>query len=107
MRRMASSTRADQAGNEPAKMRVTAGREGNQTFDVPNERTDPKTFERKLRLGAGEVRVAVEFINDFYDPKHKNPNRRDRNLLVEWVELDGPAEYQGPLLRFGFLCFGS
>jgi len=43
-------------------------------------------------LKPGPARVAVKFINDFYDPDNPDPNRRDRNLYVEGLEINGPLD---------------
>ncbi len=45
----------------------------------------PQTYERQVTLTAGMHTIGVEFTNDFYEA----PN--DRNLIVDWVELQAPA----------------
>ena len=61
-----------------------------RTFDV--------TAEGNRRVHAagpvepGEHRVAVEFINDYYRPDAPDPSQRDRNLIVDRIELDGPYD---------------
>ncbi len=80
---------AHQAGNEPAKMRLLSGSTQLGTVSVSNTPDAPEEFEQPLRLEKGEVVLAAEFINDFYDPGAKDPTRRDRNLLIEWIELAG------------------
>ena len=89
---------AHQAGNEPARMRLSAGGTQLGVFDVINQPDSGKVYERRLKLARGRADLVAEFINDYYDPKARDPQRRDRNLLVEWIEISGPTGYQGPPL---------
>lgn len=80
------------AGDEPAQMLLTVDGKGVAAVDVT---ADPKTgevVEKPFRARGGTRPFAVAFTNDFYDPKHKDPARRDRNLLVDWIELVGPTD---------------
>ncbi len=80
------------AGDEPAQMLLTVDGKGVAAVDVT---ADPKTgevVEKPFRARGGTRPFAVAFTNDFYDPKHQDPARRDRNLLVDWIELVGPTD---------------
>lgn len=46
-----------------------------------------------VKLNAGRSNVVVEFLNDFNDANNPDPSRRDRNLLIQTVELKGPTGY--------------
>ncbi len=81
---------ADQAGTEPARMRVLLGDRALATFDVAERRL--REFVCDVRLTAGEQTLGVAFLNDHYEPQHPDPARRDRNLHVDWVELVGPTD---------------
>ena len=81
---------ADQAGGEAAKMTLNVLGKKLHTFEVKNRRDSPQVFERRVKMKKGKHPVDVAFINDFYDPKAKDPNRRDRNLLVDEFEIVGP-----------------
>ena len=92
---------ADQAGNEPAKMPLYVGGKKRPTFEVKNRpdkmqvyeyrlRIDDEEFARKYELDDGIQLIEIKFINDFYDPKNKDPRRRDRNLYVSSIEVEGP-----------------
>ena len=35
--------------------------------------------------------IAVAFVNDFYDEKIEDKNKRDRNLIVAYLEVEGPT----------------
>lgn len=82
----------DQAGDEPAKMRLKLGRRAIKVVEVPAVRRDPKTYEVRFKAPQGKHRLAVEFINDFYNPKDPDPNNRDRNLYVGSWEIEGPLD---------------
>jgi len=80
---------ATQAGDEPAEMGVDIDQIPYTTVKIPEHNQD-KTHEFKIKLSKGEAAVSVSFLNDFYDPDNENPQRRDRNLMVDWIELEGP-----------------
>ena len=56
----------------------------------------PQIVETLVRLRGGRRVVGAAFPNDFYDPKHKDPKRRDRNLFVDWIEVEGPLDAPPP-----------
>jgi mono/diheme cytochrome c family protein len=85
----------DQAGPEPARMLVRAGDRDLKTFDVTVPRDRMKVYEQKLELRAGKRRLAVAFVNDYYNPSAPKRSERDRNLVVDWLELTGPV-LEGP-----------
>jgi len=81
---------ASQAGDEPAKMAVRLGEKENRTFAVNNEAPSEHPMEIKMRVPRGKLPLEVAFLNDHYDPSNPNPNRRDRNLFINRIELRGP-----------------
>lgn len=81
---------ASQAGNEPAKMLPTLDGKRLKVIDVPNTRS--KDFVVEATLTGGRHTVALSFINDYYDPKHKDSKRRDRNLRIVALEIVGPID---------------
>ena len=81
--------KADQAGNEPARLELKANGRVLKSFDVLGDRT-PNTLEVKVRIDAGDKQIVGLFPNDFYDPKNRNPKRRDRNLLIKSIKIVGP-----------------
>lgn len=85
------------AGNESAKMWVGVEGYGGQTVSVTAVPGQPNTYEFPFDVQAGKRYVTVAFTNDFYDPNNPNPQRRDRNLIVQWVEVIGPIGDQGTL----------
>ncbi len=83
---------ANQAGKEPALMELRIDGKAVKQFPVPQTEAEPGRFEFKTRIEAGKHKVSVAFLNDFYEPEAKNPDMRDRNLIVERIEIQGPAE---------------
>ena len=81
----------DQAGNEPAKMALRLDGRDLKVFDVTAEVDRPRVYQFKARIKAGNHRIAAAFINDFYDPAIKDPKHRDRNLHVQFIEVQAPA----------------
>ncbi|MCH2059793.1 MAG: DUF1592 domain-containing protein [Verrucomicrobiales bacterium] len=98
---------AHQAGDEAAKMTLNVNGRDLHTFDVSNEPEELKDFERRVRMKAGRHEVVIKFINDFYAPKERNPKRRDRNLLVEAVEIETTGPVVLPLPEFHRRILGN
>lgn len=94
--RIRVSAFAQQAGNEPARMTLKLDGRDVQTFDVKAEENAPEKYEFKTKLTAGPRRIAAAFVNDFYDPQNRNPRRRDRNLFIESIVLEGPLDTPPP-----------
>src|SRR5262249_39459063 len=40
----------------------------------------------------GTHRISAHFFNDFEDPSAEDPRRRDRNLVIDSFEIDGPVD---------------
>ena len=78
---------ADQGGDEKAKMCWTLGDRSLGVVEVPNRKNDMKDFERRITTNRGRQILVVEFINDYYVP-----NKADRNLHVEKLEVIGPLD---------------
>ncbi|MEZ6057491.1 MAG: DUF1592 domain-containing protein [Planctomycetaceae bacterium] len=80
---------ADQAGNELAKLELQVDGKAVRTFDVPGKRTFA-FFEHRLELKGGQRDITARFTNDFLDEKAPR-DRRDRNLYVRMIEVQGPV----------------
>ncbi len=76
----------EQAGNEPARLRLRAGDSDLGTFDVAAKADSPLTIEREGPLPAGSASVGLTFVNDYADKE----KRLERNLLIDWVKVEGP-----------------
>jgi len=85
----------DQAGPEPVRMAVRIDGKDLKRFDVTAARGswEECTFHQKLRQG--KRRLSVAFLNDYYKPDDPDPRKRDRNLIVESIQLEGPLYAAG------------
>jgi hypothetical protein len=81
---------ADQAGDEPAKMRVLLDGRELDTIEVPERAV--RAFDLRLPMNAGAHRVSLAFVNDYQAPDHPDPKRRDRNLRIDALEVIGPTD---------------
>lgn len=81
-----------QAGKEPARLQLRLDGKELKTFDVKETEDKPGLFEFRRRVKQGGQRVAAAFINDFYQPKDPDPRNRDRNLGIDYIEVQGPLD---------------
>ena len=97
-----------QAGPEPAKMALKLDGQKIKTFEVKEVEAAPGTFETRLRLEPGSRRLGAAFLNDYYNPNDPNPANRDRNLVVQSIEVEGPLDAPPPpfpeMHRRIFIC---
>jgi hypothetical protein len=102
--RLSTAVAASQAGTELARMGLTIGKQQLGEFDVETtpdraRAGHPEVHAVECQLASGSHRAGVRFLNDYYVPEHPDPTRRDRNLYVQWVELEGPLD-PSPLTPF-------
>ncbi len=88
----------DQAGPQKVQMNLLIDGKTRQKFTVAAVRAKPRGYVAKIRLKAGQRKIALAFTNDYYNPKAKNPQQRDRNLVVQHLEVRGPLDYRPPNL---------
>ena len=89
----------DKFGDEPAKMAVRLNRNEVGSFDVHAVRGKPQVFTLKLDVKAGEQRVTAAYVNNKVDNDNPDRSKRgDRNLYVEFIEIDGPLNPPPPPL---------
>ncbi len=74
------------AGPDPARMTITVGSQVFGPFDIDGAEATPVTVEQPVSLSGPNAIVTVSFVNDFLD----DVTGDDRNLFVDWVELEGP-----------------
>jgi mono/diheme cytochrome c family protein len=86
-----------QAGTEPARMAFSLDNQLLNTVDVTAVESTPQTYEMRVRVTAGQHRVALAFTNDYYNPNDPNPNNRDRNLIINYLEVVGPPSLPNTL----------
>jgi hypothetical protein len=85
------SASAHQAGDEPAFIDIQSNGKHIHRFKVANEFGEQKTFSTTIKLDNGRNKLTASFTNDFYDPKAVNPRRRDRNLMIHKISVQGPS----------------
>jgi Protein of unknown function (DUF1592)/Protein of unknown function (DUF1588)/Protein of unknown function (DUF1585)/Protein of unknown function (DUF1587)/Protein of unknown function (DUF1595)/Ca-dependent carbohydrate-binding module xylan-binding/Planctomycete cytochrome C len=85
----------DQAGPEPVKMEVRIDGKSLKKFDVTAPSGKLQDFQTKQNLRGGARRLSVAFLNDYYEPNAPDPKQRDRNLIVDSIEVDGPLYSPG------------
>ena len=92
---------ADQAGDALVKMSFRVDGKDLQTVEVEAVEGKAKTYEARIQVAAGERSFGVAFLNDYTAPpepekseKSEKTDRKgaDRNLLVDWVEVEGPLD---------------
>jgi len=89
--RIAVRAAGDRGGGAWPEMVIEVDGRPVKTVVAAAPRSAPEEWSVEVPLRPGRRRVDVVFTNDFYDPKGP-PGDRDRNLLVEWVEVTGPLE---------------
>jgi len=81
----------DQAGDEPVLMSLRVDGLDIETLYVEAEQIAPVIEARTLQLTAGTHSFGAGFLNDFYVPDEG----LDRNLYVDWIEVEGPLDATG------------
>ena len=81
-----------QAGPDPARMEFRLDGKAVKVFDVKAVERAPEIYDFKVKLAAGDKKFAAAFINNYLNPKDPNPENRDRNLIIEYLELIGPLD---------------
>ena len=56
------------------------------TVDVNAVESAPELYQVETEIEAGSAIIGASFLNDFYD----DTTGEDRNLLVDFVEIEGP-----------------
>jgi hypothetical protein len=83
-----------QAGPEPVRLEFRLAKQPVKVVEVKALEDEPQLYEARLQVQPGEQRVAVAFVNDYYDEKNPDPEKRDRNAIVHYLEIVGPLEQQ-------------
>ena len=85
----------DPAGNEPVKAALRLDGKDVTVVEVTSRQT--KTFPIRLTIPAGRHTLGVAFLNDYYDPQNPDEKNRDRNLILEYIDVQGPIDKSPPL----------
>ncbi|MEK6235022.1 MAG: DUF1592 domain-containing protein, partial [Planctomycetales bacterium] len=81
---------AAQAGPEKAKASLRLDGQEVGVLEIKAEASDPQVYEIEVSIKPGKRKFSMAFINDYYNPKDPNPNNRDRNLYIDYLEVEGP-----------------
>jgi Protein of unknown function (DUF1592)/Protein of unknown function (DUF1588)/Protein of unknown function (DUF1585)/Protein of unknown function (DUF1587)/Protein of unknown function (DUF1595)/Ca-dependent carbohydrate-binding module xylan-binding/Planctomycete cytochrome C len=85
----------DQAGPDPVRMAVRIDGKELKRFDITAPTGKFQDFQLRQNLRGGMRRLSIAFLNDYYKPDAPDPKQRDRNLIVESIEIEGPLYSAG------------
>jgi hypothetical protein len=81
---------AELAGPELPKLALRVGGKDVQIFEIGNGGKSA-TYEVKATLVRGSQNVSVAYLNNYSDANNRDPKLRgDRNVFVEYVEIQSP-----------------
>jgi len=80
----------EQAGPEPARMAFLLDEHEIMRFDVTVMRAHPRVYQMRLRVPAGKRKFSAAYLNNYNNPKDP-PRWRDRNLIIDYLEVVSPA----------------
>ncbi|MEO5803192.1 MAG: DUF1592 domain-containing protein [Verrucomicrobiota bacterium] len=84
----------EQAGTEPARMEFRIDGAVMKTFDVTAVQNAPQVYELHFKIGAGPKKISAGYINNYVNQDDPDPDNRDRNLIIDYLEIVGPAAPQ-------------
>ncbi len=84
----------EQAGTEPANMAFRIDGKQIHVAKVTATSAKPEIYETVVELPAGKVRLAAAFVNDYYQADAPEEEGRDRNLAIDYIELEGPLNVE-------------
>ncbi|HZT41972.1 MAG TPA: DUF1592 domain-containing protein [Chthonomonadaceae bacterium] len=79
-----------QAGSEPVKMGFLLDGKLFFTAEVKAVESAPAVYEAVGAVPAGKHHFAVSFLNDYYKPETPGHPAEDRNLIVDYLEIQPP-----------------
>jgi len=83
----------DQAGGEPVKLQFRVdGKPAGPVIATKSTAGRPEHVSAETKLEPGRRRIGVAFLNDYYNPGARDRRQRDRNLIVNYVEITGPLD---------------
>jgi hypothetical protein len=77
-----------QAGPQPPKLELRMDGKALKVFEVHAIEGKAQNYDHKLRVEAGDHRLAAAYINNYVRPDG------DRNLIVDYIEVIGPVSIQ-------------
>ncbi|HEY2840145.1 MAG TPA: DUF1592 domain-containing protein [Pirellulales bacterium] len=92
-----ASAFGEQAGRDACRMALRIDDKNAAEVDVPATAEKPAVYEGRLTVAAGKHTISAAFLNDYYSPTEADPAQRDRNLFVDYLELEGPIDHTSRL----------
>jgi mono/diheme cytochrome c family protein len=87
----------EQFGEEAPKMVLRLDGKDILTFDVKAVGRFPETYRYRGKIPGGNHRVALAYTNNAVDRNNPDRSKRgDRNLIVVWMEIEGPFNAPPP-----------
>lgn len=65
-----------------------------QTIQVKTDKA--LVYKMPVQLPSGNVKIDISFTNDYYNPDDPDPSKRDRNLFLTGIVLNGPTAESAP-----------
>lgn len=84
----------EQGGDGVAKAALKIDNEDPIEFDVPATAEEPGIYKFTTTVKEGKRRVAVAFINDFFQKEVDGKPAIDRNLVIDYFEVAGPTKLE-------------
>ena len=78
------------AGDENPRLEATAGGRPIASIGVGASASAPQTVMGEVDLAVGAQAVVARFTNDFWNPNEPDVKRRDRNLGIGQITIEGP-----------------
>lgn len=86
-----------QVGDDPVRAAIKVGDKTIKEFTIKaNKASAAIVLEAKTRIPAGSTRVALSFLNPYKDPAINEAAKARRELIVRYIELDGPYNAPAP-----------
>jgi len=80
----------EQAGDELPRLSIEYDRKPVKDHDVEAVEGKATLYEARVNVTQGRHDVRFAFTNDFEDKDAADPKKRDRNLYIEVMEVEGP-----------------
>lgn len=80
-----------QAGPDPTRLAVRVDDKQVTVFDVAAVESKPGSYEWRSSFELGKRKLGFAYINNYNVQDHPDPKLRgDRNLIVDYIEIEGP-----------------
>jgi hypothetical protein len=78
------------AGDQHARLVMKFADREVGAFDVKSTRGRGQECSVTARLETGMQRITAAYVNDYLDKNAEDPKKRDRNLIVRGIKIEGP-----------------